>query len=305
MGKNNAESKKIDSVPEGQETSVAPKATTKQNSAFDKYIVQQMPFILFTLGCSIAAYRFGPHLIDQVAFGIRDITVGPAMEAMQAIYDEVIAMRRDTLELRKEVMEAISETGVVKKTEEVPSSYGMSDFYEAFRMEPMDGMEVEPGLEYLFKDYDLESDPVYLNNKKEYDEISKDYGPMIERKSSEDKRFQVQWKKEKSEYTLFSTVNIPSNTFLGTFAGVITNHTIDPSTTWKYKGAIKDESGDRVDLVIDGRQKGNWFHFLQIQDKGNIEAFFLPYQNLWYIGFRTTKPVEKNQELVLNLGDLE
>jgi hypothetical protein len=239
------------------------------------------------------------------------------LDALQIIYEEVHMIRRELAELKEQMAHEaearIMRTPVEVETEvppevfEPPAKIHFKDFKQMFSMLPSNDMEIDSHVSQYFSNYTLENDPIYQENKEHLDMVVSNYADAVPSSQENESRFFVSWNPDKQDYSLFASANLPKNTFLGSFAGVITDHTMDPTKTWRYKANLKDESGEPVELVIDGRNKGNYFYFLQVayEHAGNVEAFFIPKDNLWYIGFRTTRPIMKDEEIVLNNEEIQ
>ena len=144
----------------------------------------------------------------------------------------------------------------------------------------------------------MKEDAAYLEAPEAYDRLAEKYAPLIESHEDNHAGFAVKWCPIAMRFGLYAQVDVPADTFLGLFAGVITNESVDPGKTWRYKAAI-EKDGEVMQFMIDGHDAGNWFHFLQLEDEGNVEAFYMPHNNMWQVGFRTIRRISAGEELTL------
>jgi hypothetical protein len=282
---------------------------------WNRFLVDHVPLMFIALVASVGIYRMGTMAMQQLDGLIQptqEMTLNALevlYEDMEVLYDNLQDLRLDAQEIKgfmANIDQTLEEEVVEEFIEEAQGpSFGMKDFESVFGITPINTVEFDPAVKHLFEDYDVSKDPGYLESPEDYDQITADYAPFIERDLSNDQRFTVKWNPLRENYGLYANVNLQENSFLGVFAGVVTDHSFDPSTTWRYKAVVRGRHGRPSHLVIDGHRRGNWFNFVQIEGDGNVEAFFLPYKNVWHIGFRTLKSVRAGEELLLGEADMQ
>lgn len=249
------------------------------------------------------------NLILASSFSMPDSDPPPSLAVIdeQEIFPELSDDEPDMLPqlTDDEFAEFRDETAPAEYSPEFKGPFFMHDFQNELDMVPIDGMEIDADILSLFEGYEISNDPVYMENAEEYQAREQNFKNMLV-SSLYDDRFYVFWNDVTKDFALYANVPMEAGTFLGTFAGVITTKPEDISLSWKYKGSVShvDENGDPVDILIDGRKKGNWFHFLHIAEEGNVQPFFLPLDNMWHVAFRLFKDVQAGEELILSFTDL-
>ena len=191
-----------------------------------------------------------------------------------------------------------------------PSRYYMHHFQDHFRLTPINRIEISAEVAESYKNYQLISDPYYLENKAECDFLDQEFSPYLNGTGGgmHDERFFVKWSEENEHYSLYAKVDMATKVVLGSFAGVLRYRPQNIDDSWKYRGNVIGDDGNPLDLVIDSRFKGNWFHFLRTTEKkGNVEAVLVPYirQNMWHVVFQAKRSIVAGEELLIGDGDLD
>lgn len=164
-------------------------------------------------------------------------------------------------------------------------TYGYEDFITQFNVVPVHKVEVDPSVAALLASHKVENDPAYLEDPEHYEDAVRRYSQVVEFGTGSDTRFYVAWTGPERGYGMFPRVPIVAGEPLGVYAGVVTNNSMNSAYAWGYNSdkQIKDEEGNLVGLVIDGRDRGNMLRFANHAKDPNSEAVILPWKNLWHV----------------------
>lgn len=172
-----------------------------------------------------------------------------------------------------------------------PNSYSENDFVENF----LNSMNI------------LESDR-YKQDEYEFQRRAGQYGPLIERGYDNDNRFYIKLSSPEVGYGLFANVDILPHTVIGVYHGILTH--VQPGYTntdyaWDYGTFPNPETGENVEICIDGRTYGTWLRFVNHKEDSdaNCYAMYVPYNNRWYIIYMTRRFIPKDSELFISYGD--
>lgn len=268
--------------------------------------------VALAVGASFAiAGNYGEE-IKQGVTQVYDYMTGPSETALQLknMVSEIEELQEENAKLQQKVMQIMNKAkdrinGIESTDAPNQDRYYMHEFEEYFRVKPIDEIEIDPKLLPYFESYNIKEDPYYIQYKSECDSLNIELGPYIGRPSINDKRFYVAWNSNLEQYSLYASIDLPYKSVLGYYTGILQVRFHDVTDAWKYKATIIGEDGEPMYLVVDGRFKGNWFRYLRISsEEGNTEALLVPKDNMWYIVFRTKKPLEAGEEIVIGQGDI-
>eukprot|EP00455_Lapot_gusevi_P015101 TRINITY_DN1761_c0_g1_i1.p1 TRINITY_DN1761_c0_g1~~TRINITY_DN1761_c0_g1_i1.p1 ORF type:complete len:245 (+),score=74.54 TRINITY_DN1761_c0_g1_i1:39-773(+) len=102
-------------------------------------------------------------------------------------------------------------------------------------------------------------------------------------------------------YGLFASRDLPPNTVIGEYTGVLTHNSENSDYEWEYPGSYVI-GGENVSLGIDSRLRGNAMRFVNDRSDTNLIYMFVPYKNQWHIFYVTTKHVRQDEQFFISYG---
>lgn len=252
--------------------------------------------ILITALVAVSWPRVINSLIDALQEAdLFSSSLFPSKLSPHSSIDQLSHIVAENRHIQSKIMAKLSSTSLSRQ-----DRFNMSHFRDYFFVEPIDEMVVHDNIKIPYQSYVLQEDPKFIAKKESYQTLSRMYESYFNRKSSEDKRFYVKWSDISKDFSLHAAVGIPMHSVLGFFTGEIRLQREFGGYSWTNPASLRSESGEKVEAFIDSMYKGNWFRFMQTSDRGNTLVKTIPYENQWYILFETIKPVDQNEEILLD-----
>ncbi len=280
----------------------APVVVEKPSLGFFKRI----PMVAYAVAVALAAVHYAPAVQDKISNAIAEFKQPAGLDAKLSM--ELFEMMAEEIDMLRDELKVTESRllDVITADESVPEPVRLYDFKEEFDVNPIVEMHVDPDVVSALESYELTEDPLYLENADHYDALAEEFGAELEDPVTDYLAFHVEEDEEEGA-VLHASVDFAAGEYLGHYAGVITDKKADTTYMWKYGGDVHDKDGKLLDLNIDGREYANEFRFLGVAeaDEGNVEALYVPYNNVWYVVFVATRDIEAGEPLLLSQQDLD
>ncbi|KAK9763167.1 hypothetical protein K7432_010413 [Basidiobolus ranarum] len=115
----------------------------------------------------------------------------------------------------------------------------------------------------------------------------------------------IRWVNSLVKWGLFAEEPIPPKTTIGLYTGFLTNKTTNFDYSWEYNvyTQVYDKDEESVLLAIDALEVGNHLRFVNHNEESiNVSPFYAARDNIWWIFYIATKPIEINQQLLTDYG---
>jgi SET domain-containing protein len=216
------------------------------------------------------------------------------------------ALQNETAELFQQLSEALNQeknnlAAMYANIESILDSrdgnkFFLEDFQNTFNVEFLNENQVTDSTEHLL-DGDAKNDERYTNNPEYTDRLSElyvGYAPELVNQ----RQIYVKWAGKEMGYGVFANMNLPANQFLGDYVGIVTDDRENTDYMWNYP------TKDGGSYGVDSRYSGNMLRFVNDvrKDMLNCEVVYYVKNNMWSIGYRTTKPVMKDEQLFVSYG---
>ncbi len=214
-------------------------------------------------------------------------------------------MRETTSHLRKMVSNA-------KLMHEIPG-FGIDKFFH-------DHFESAFNVKYLDKNiyenedlkqrlspsqYDPTKGEFYMSDKEYYGVTSELYAGYIISKLN-DRRLYVKFAGKNFGFGVFANMDIPANTYLGDYTGIVNLDTPNKDYTWTHPYKFKQNEDDEgINLGVDSRHTGNMMRFVNAHindDNLNCRVVYFVRDGEWSIAYYTTKRIRKDEQLIVSYG---
>lgn len=152
----------------------------------------------------------------------------------------------------------------------------------------------------------LEKSPYFRENKKEFRELDRKYGVLIE--DSETAPVFIGKINDTVGYGLFAAEEIRQGDFIGEYTGVVriteeyTEAFEDGSWETDFSWDYPDETGDVV-LEINGRLEGNELRFVNHGRNCNLDVEHTIHKGQWVIFFIANRDIAKGEQLFVSYGE--
>lgn len=152
-----------------------------------------------------------------------------------------------------------------------PRKFYHEDYEQYFNVFVTHKLITDESIKHLLDAHDIYQDEFYLKEKQYYDELVNFYGLYLEKGTKNDRRVYVAFVGPQKGYGAFAGVDIPKGAFIGEYTGILTNNTANTDYAWTvfkniklqyFSEEVKDENGQNLDLMIDGRVYGNFLSML-------------------------------------------
>ncbi|KAI8892898.1 hypothetical protein BC833DRAFT_625378 [Globomyces pollinis-pini] len=187
--------------------------------------------------------------------------------------------------------------------------YSYDDFETVFGITPMHRVVINPILQSIMANHNALEDEQYLNDKINYDikmEVYKDFFSQESHEEFQREHLGVKWSNLETGFGLYAKKDIPMNTILGFFTGVMQMDIDNTDYTWEvYKSQVTLPNGYTrfMDVGIDGRKVGNYLRFINhVGDSCNTKPEYVLFNNQWWVLYITEKNIVTGQELTTNYG---
>ncbi|KAJ3177177.1 hypothetical protein HDU87_004669 [Geranomyces variabilis] len=152
--------------------------------------------------------------------------------------------------------------------------------------------------------HDITTDYGYLKNQDLYDNYARVFGPFIDTLPTRapDERLYVQWTGDVKKFGVFSTIYIPSGTFLAEYSGLLVNHSRSTDYEWSYLSDIPDKDGHTMSLGIDAQVVGNIARFINHDDDPNADSVYVPWRNAWRVLYVSVRDIWPGEEVTVSYG---
>lgn len=171
-------------------------------------------------------------------------------------------------------------------------------------------LRIEYITDYIVEDdevlkQDYYTSPYFLDNIKEFKELTKLYGTKIKKRAKADLYID---KTVDKGYGLFANKFISCGDFIGVYIGVIREEDefvpydengFDTDYAWDFP----DDSLDLPNLEINAKYHGNELRFANHDKEPNLRVEHTLVDNMWYIFFLADKDILKDEELTISYGD--
>ncbi len=156
-------------------------------------------------------------------------------------------------------------------------------------------------------DVDLSVSEYYQENREEFDALSRQYGPSIEK--GEMAPVYIMKIDDNVGYGVFAAQDIPADAFIGEYAGVVQEEDEDTGSEMDHGGYESDYSWYYLDdieglptLEINGRLEGNEMRFVNHGPSPNIAVEHTLHHGQWIIFFRAARDIGKDEQLLIDYG---
>jgi hypothetical protein len=181
--------------------------------------------------------------------------------------------------------------------------YYLEDFAEVFNVEPVNYMVMTPEVRNKMLEHDPRTDKRYERNPRYSETMSELYG-FYGHEPINLRQTYVKWAGPQVGYGVFAGCNIPPETFLGHYTGVLTLEKVNTDYVWSYpvKANVSEEVSRHYG--VDARYFGNMNRFVNdnVKEKLNVEPIFYMKDGMWFIGYRSTKLIMKDEQLFVSYG---
>lgn len=164
--------------------------------------------------------------------------------------------------------------------------------------------------DYIFEFKDIETldcyaTQYYLDNKPEFEDLTKTYGTKIKNKDTANLYVK---KTPNKGYGLFTAEELQEGDFIGVYIGVIREENefvpfdesgYDTDYAWDFP----DDSHDFPALEINAKYKGNELRFANHDKEPNLLVEHTVVENKWYIFFLAGRTIAKDEELSISYGE--
>ncbi|KAI9025617.1 hypothetical protein DFJ74DRAFT_766953 [Hyaloraphidium curvatum] len=186
-----------------------------------------------------------------------------------------------------------------------PRRFTFADFERLMGVQQLHATATDPRVAHLLDAHDIRKDKAYTENPEAAEQNAFMYGTWIDRGTSGDERFYVEWTGPQRGYGLFAAVGIPIGTPVGVFGGVVTNASYGSRYSWAYNsdGELPGEDGRPLSLVLDGWLYGNYLRYPNHENEPNTEVVFVPYKNRWHVVYVSSRAISPGEEVTISYGD--
>ncbi|KAJ3156907.1 hypothetical protein HDU86_003442 [Geranomyces michiganensis] len=178
------------------------------------------------------------------------------------------------------------------------------DLEANFGIRSVKSMQIPEALQPYVDAHDIYTDESYLRNQDLYDNYARVFGPFIDTipTRQDDERLYVQWTGDVKKFGVFSSIYIPSGTFLLEYTGALVNHSRSTDYEWSYLSDIPDKSGTPMALGIDAQVVGNIGRFVNHDDTPNSDSVYVPWRNTWRVLYVSVRDIWPGEEVTVSYG---
>ncbi|KAJ3170279.1 hypothetical protein HDU88_008906 [Geranomyces variabilis] len=179
-----------------------------------------------------------------------------------------------------------------------------ADLEANFGIQAVPTLVIPENLQPYVDAHDITKDYGYIKNQELYDNYARVFGPFIDTLATRqpDERLYVQWTGPVKKFGVFSSIYIPSGTFLTEYGGLLVNHSRSTDYEWSYISDIPDGNGHTMSLGIDAQVVGNIGRFVNHDESPNTDSVYVPWRNTWRVLYISVRDIWPGEEVTVSYG---
>jgi hypothetical protein len=220
-------------------------------------------------------------------------------EAATNLSVRLLQLQKINQETRRTI--EVLERDLLGKSKNDEGKYFFHELSEYFNVKPISGMIYQNDeVKQMVETHNVVNDSSYRNFFTSVEKDSELYNGFLDREKAGIKSMYVKWNSKEIGYGCFANVDLPPDTYLGEYAGILTKDNANTDYMWSY--LFENPEGD-AELGIDGRHTGNLLRFVNHSEKlKNVRLTYQVKDGVWRLGYVTTAFVKKDQELFTSYG---
>jgi hypothetical protein len=119
-----------------------------------------------------------------------------------------------------------------------PRKFYYEDYEKYFNVFVIHQQITDESIKEFLDAHDIYQDEEYLKDKNHYDALANDFGLYIDKGGENDRRMYVAYAGHQKHYGVFAAVDIPKGSFIGEYAGILTNNSANTDYAWEVRSQI-------------------------------------------------------------------